>query len=83
MKNEPMTWWREGKEIYWTDENGVVNETNVDHWMIGDEMYHLCKISKYNESGVVYKWKPRKPNPVACPRCRYRFDNPYMVVKKE
>jgi len=50
--------------------------------MIGDTMYHLCKISKYHESGVVYKWQSRKPNPVACPRCHYRFDNPYLVVEK-
>jgi hypothetical protein len=23
-----------------------------------------------------YEWKPRKPNPVACPRCKRRFDYP-------
>jgi hypothetical protein len=23
-----------------------------------------------------YEWKPRKPNPIACPRCKRRFDYP-------
>ena len=30
-----------------------------------------------------YEWKPRKPKPVACPRCKRRFDYPTKKVIKD
>jgi len=30
-----------------------------------------------------YEWKPRKPKPVACPRCKRRFDYPMRVVEED
>lgn len=30
-----------------------------------------------------YEWKPRKPNPIACPRCKRRFDYPLRKVVED
>jgi hypothetical protein len=30
-----------------------------------------------------YEWKPRKPKPVACPRCKRRFDYPMGIVEED
>ena len=30
-----------------------------------------------------YEWKPRKPKPVACPRCKRRFDYPTDITEED
>lgn len=82
-EHKPMTWWREGEKIFWANETGEISEAPSDHWKKGKLMYHLCMYTKFREGEKVYRWETRKPNPVACPRCRYRFDNPFNVVEQE
>ena len=81
--HEPMTWWREGDKLLWANEKGEISEAPSDHWKIGELMYHLCMFTKFRKGEKVYRWQPRKPNPVACPRCRYRFDNPFNIVERK
>jgi hypothetical protein len=72
-----MVWCRENDKLFYADEEGQVHKAPSKRWKKGGSMYHLCRLTRFRNFGKVYKWTPRKPNPVACPRCRYRFDSPY------
>jgi len=74
-----LTWWKENDgAVNYTDEDGKVHNAPAVVWKANDgSMWHLCRFTRIRSSGRVYHWKPRKENPVSCPRCRYRFDSPY------